>query len=37
MEVPVENRTLKLRISGDYPWHEQVKITIDSAEPGRKA
>lgn len=25
MEVPVVNGSLKLRISGDYPWHEQVK------------
>ena len=30
MEVPVVNGSLKLRISGDYPWHEQVKITIES-------
>lgn len=32
MEVPVANGSLKLRISGDYPWHEQVKITIESPQ-----
>jgi DUF1680 family protein len=32
MEVPVVNGSLKLRISGDYPWHEQVKITIESPQ-----
>lgn len=30
LEVPVENGALKLRICGNYPWHEQVKIAIDS-------
>ncbi|EAO2753616.1 glycoside hydrolase family 127 protein [Salmonella enterica] len=33
LEVPVENGALKLRISGNYPWHEQVKIAIDSVQP----
>ena len=32
MEVPVANGSLKLRISGDYPWHEQVKIAIESPQ-----
>ncbi|ECE3031609.1 glycoside hydrolase family 127 protein [Salmonella enterica] len=35
MEIPVENGALKLRISGNYPWHEQVKIAIDSVQPVR--
>lgn len=35
MEIPVENGALKLRISGNYPWQEQVKITIDSVQPVR--
>ncbi|ECW0841628.1 glycoside hydrolase family 127 protein [Salmonella enterica subsp. enterica] len=35
LEVPVENGALKLRISGNYPWHEQVKIAIDSVQPVR--
>lgn len=33
MEIPVENGALKLRIGGNYPWHEQVKIAIDSVQP----
>ncbi|ELN7130834.1 glycoside hydrolase family 127 protein, partial [Salmonella enterica] len=35
LEVPVENGALKLRIGGNYPWHEQVKIAIDSVQPVR--
>ncbi|EGI0566246.1 glycoside hydrolase family 127 protein, partial [Salmonella enterica subsp. enterica serovar Mbandaka] len=35
MEIPVENGALKLRISGNYPWQEQVKIAIDSVQPVR--
>jgi Uncharacterized protein conserved in bacteria len=30
MEIPVGDDTLRLRVSGDYPWKEQVKITVDS-------
>ncbi|WP_343648622.1 glycoside hydrolase family 127 protein [Enterobacter sp.] len=29
--VPVGGQELRLRISGNYPWHEQVKIDITSA------
>lgn len=29
-EIPVGEKTLRLRISGDYPWQEQVKIVIES-------
>ncbi|WEJ88149.1 MAG: glycoside hydrolase family 127 protein [Klebsiella huaxiensis] len=32
-EIPVGNETLRLRISGNYPWQEQVKIAIDSSTP----
>ncbi|HDG1695698.1 TPA: glycoside hydrolase family 127 protein [Kluyvera ascorbata] len=32
-EVPVNDQTLRLRISGNYPWQDQVKIAIDSPEP----
>ncbi|ATI87542.1 hypothetical protein CGA24_22760 [Salmonella enterica subsp. enterica] len=35
VEIPVENGALKLRIGGNYPWHEQVKIAIDSVQPVR--
>lgn len=35
VEVPVQDSTLQLCISGDYPWHEQVKITIESPHPIR--
>ena len=28
--IPVGNQSLQLRISGNYPWHEQVKIEIAS-------
>ena len=31
MEVPVGDKELRLKISGDYPWHEQVEITVTSA------
>ena len=30
LEVAVGKETLRLRISSNYPWHEQVKIAIDS-------
>jgi DUF1680 family protein len=30
VEIPVGEKTLRLRISGDYPWREQVKIVIES-------
>lgn len=33
MEVPVGDKELRLKISGDYPWHEQVEITVTSALP----
>ena len=33
VEIPVKDRTLRLRISGNYPWQEQVTLTIDSAQP----
>ena len=33
MDVPVGEKVLRLKISGDYPWHEQVVITITSPEP----
>lgn len=33
MEVPVGDKELSLKISGDYPWHEQVDITVTSAQP----
>ncbi len=29
MEIPVEMARSNPRISGNYPWHEQVKIAID--------
>lgn len=35
MEIPVGNGALKLRIGGNYPWQEQVKIAIDSVQPVR--
>jgi DUF1680 family protein len=31
--IPVGDRKLQLRISGNYPWHEQVKIDITSPVP----
>jgi DUF1680 family protein len=31
--IPVGDETLALRISGNYPWHEQVKIDITSPVP----
>ncbi|MBF4213166.1 glycoside hydrolase family 127 protein, partial [Pseudomonas donghuensis] len=31
--IPVGDNTLQLRISGNYPWHEQVKIEITSPVP----
>lgn len=33
MEIPLENGALRLRISGNYPWHEQVSIAIESPQP----
>ena len=33
VEIPVGNETLRLTISGNYPWQEQVKIVIDSPTP----
>ena len=32
MEVPVGDKALRLKISGDYPWHEQVEITVTSPQ-----
>lgn len=32
-EIPVGNEALRLRISGNYPWQEQVQIVIDSSSP----
>ncbi len=32
-EIPVGDETLRLRISGNYPWQEQVKIAVDSPTP----
>ena len=31
--VPVGDETLKLKIGGNYPWHEQVEIVITSDRP----
>ncbi|WP_436857309.1 glycoside hydrolase family 127 protein [Citrobacter tructae] len=31
VEIPVGNDALKLRISGNYPWHEDVTIAIKSS------
>ncbi|MEX5428807.1 glycoside hydrolase family 127 protein [Klebsiella michiganensis] len=33
VEIPVGNEAIRLRISGNYPWQEQVKIVIDSPSP----
>ncbi|WP_054178000.1 glycoside hydrolase family 127 protein [Trabulsiella odontotermitis] len=33
VEIPVNGKTLRLRISGHYPWQEEIRITIDSPEP----
>ena len=33
VEIPVGNEALRLYISGNYPWQEQVKIVIDSSSP----
>lgn len=33
MDVPVGNKSLGLKISGDYPWHEQVEIAVTSPQP----
>ena len=33
MAVPVGDKELQLRISGNYPWHEQVQIDITSPVP----
>ncbi|EAA7383141.1 glycoside hydrolase family 127 protein [Salmonella enterica subsp. houtenae] len=35
VEIPLENGALKLRISGNYPWHEQITITVESSQPLR--
>lgn len=35
VEVPVGEQTLRLRISGNFPWQENVTIAIDSAQPVR--
>ncbi|MCS2157570.1 glycoside hydrolase family 127 protein [Scandinavium sp. H11S7] len=32
-EVTVGDETLRLRISGEFPWQEKVTIAIDSAQP----
>ncbi|MEJ5073810.1 glycoside hydrolase family 127 protein [Enterobacter ludwigii] len=32
-EVAVGDETLRLRISGEFPWQEKVTIAIDSAQP----
>ena len=33
MEVAVGDKALRLKISGDYPWHEQIEIGVASPEP----
>jgi len=33
VDIPVGNDTLRLRISGNYPWQEEVSIHIDSPQP----
>ncbi len=33
MQVAVGEKNLDLTLSGNYPWQENVEITIDSAEP----
>ncbi|KAB0872739.1 glycoside hydrolase family 127 protein [Cronobacter muytjensii] len=33
VELPVGEGTLRLRVSGDFPWHEEVQIHIDSPQP----
>ena len=33
MEVAVGDKVLRLKISGDYPWHEQIEIGVASPEP----
>lgn len=33
VEIPVNDQILRLRISGNYPWQEQVTVTIDSPQP----
>ncbi|EOW6848710.1 glycoside hydrolase family 127 protein [Cronobacter sakazakii] len=33
VQLPVGDSTLRLRISGDFPWHEEVRIHIDSPRP----
>lgn len=32
IEIATDNGPLRLTISGDYPWHEQVTITLDSVQ-----
>ncbi len=32
-EITVGDETLRLRISGEFPWQEKVTIAIDSAQP----
>lgn len=33
VEIPVGSETLRVRISGNYPWQESVEIRIDSPQP----
>lgn len=33
MQVAVGEKSLDLTLSGNYPWQENIEITIDSAEP----
>jgi len=33
IEVPVGDKVLRLRVSGNFPWQEKVVITIDSPLP----
>ena len=33
MDVPVGDKSLGLKISGDYPWHEEVEIVVTSPQP----
>jgi len=32
VEIPVAGHALRLHISGDYPWQEQVSITVESPD-----
>ncbi len=33
VEIPVGEQTLRLRIDGNYPWQEQITVTVDSPQP----